>query len=108
MSRFESTAAWSLVSALLAEHGEPVTYRGRNAADATVTAIVERDPLDAVTGGRLEYQLVILVAKADIPAPVVNADQVQLPRRSGDSATSWYTVTALLDQYGALWRLGLT
>lgn len=91
-------------------HGETVNYTPKGGDGVPITALIERGVLEAQgpDEARIAYQVVIHVARADVPTLTVGADTVALKKRLTDSADSTLTVVELLDQAGGYWTLGLS
>lgn len=110
MSRF-ATAHQSIgAPALLAQHGETVTYTPDGGDATSVSAIVYREPIESrgPDGNvRLEYALSIALSKADVATVTTGADTVALKKRSNSASDTTFRVTSIVEQSGGMWLLGL-
>lgn len=106
MSLFGSTLAGFAAQALLRTHGETVYYTPAGGARTAITAIVHRDAIEA-DNAQLRYPVELEVPMADVASVSVGGDLIELAKRVGDSALTSFRVHEILDQDGALWRLGV-
>uniref|UniRef100_A0A6M3IJQ9 Uncharacterized protein n=1 Tax=viral metagenome TaxID=1070528 RepID=A0A6M3IJQ9_9ZZZZ len=115
MTVFDDLCTQALAPALLAAHGETVTYfcsTGNGAIDAGefIQAIVYREPKQQRGPSeiqRVEYPIEIDISQSDKAVIVPNGDTVALRKRVGDSSNTTFRVAEILNSDGGMWRLGL-
>lgn len=95
---------------LLAMYGESATYTPDGGAAATITVIVERDPVDTVPtdrGNVPRRARRIRVSKTDVAAVTIGGDTVAIKTMADDASATTYRVGAILEDHGGVWLLDL-
>src|SRR5574343_292898 len=92
------------------DFAESITYTPSGGAAVTVSAIVNRNPLQTRgtdNNARLEFEIEIEVAVESVAAVILNGDTVALKKREGDTADTTFKVSHIVQQDSGMWRLGL-
>lgn len=106
MTTFDDMVRDQAMPLLEAQHGEEVEVTPAGGATTTVTAIVDRSPLDENQFAR-EDQPIVTLRLQHLNPLTVNADKIALRKRPDDAALTEFTVTRVISKTQAFWRLGL-